>query len=192
MLEHILNSRQRVRILQLLIKGQDWIFSESDIWRELKEPKATIHRQIKSLVESGILISYKKGKSKVYRLNKKNHIVDGLLEPLFKKEDKIMLGVAESFCKKIKWAEVCVVFGSASKGTMKPTSDIDIALVADKPANTKLLEDLKAEFLETKGVIFSTHLFKAGDFRKRYKRKDPYILEIANGVVISGDLEKII
>lgn len=190
MLEHILFSRQRVKILRLLIQRQGWIFSESDISRELREPKATIHRHIKTLEGSNLVTSYRKGRARVYQLNKKNYIIKELLAPLFMKEYKIVIGLAESFCKKIKGADLCIVFGSASRSGMKPTSDVDIAIVSKILPDQKAIERLKSEFLEKEGVIFSVHLFKTGDFRKRYSKMDPYIIEIANGTVVLGDLDK--
>ena len=168
MLNHILNSGQKVNILRLLITRQDWIFSESEISRELKAPKATIHRQIKQLVGSNILKGFKKGNTIVYKINKDSLVVQELLEPLFKKEYVVFIEKAKQFCKKLKGVKVGIVFGSAAKKDMKPTSDIDIAIISDNTKSIRNLEQLKADYLEKYSIIFSTHIFSTKVFKERY------------------------
>lgn len=193
MIDEILNSKVKVRVLNLLVSRPEWIFSETEMARELNIPKATLHRNAKNLSDSGVLLRYKKGRTVIYRLDKSNYIVQKLIIPLFRKEAAIPIEIAKEFCRELKPViKVGVVFGSASEGRMKPRSDIDIAIISDKMNELeKKAAVLKKKYLQNKGVIISTHLFRTKNFKARYK-KDPYIRGITHGKVICGDLKKVI
>lgn len=192
MLEHILNSKPKARILKFLFDRPDWIFIESEIAKELLIPKATAHRTLKALLEQNVVREIKKkGKVSIYQLNKKNYIVKDLFEPLFDREKTIIIEKSKQFCRKIKKLKVGIVFGSASRGEMTPTSDIDLALVAEK-IDKEEVEKVQSEFLDKEGIIFSVHFFDKRDFKKRYKLKDPHIIDIANGKVVFGNIDEVI
>lgn len=192
MLKEILGSETRIDILRLLINKSNWIFSLQEISTELKKPKVTIWRNINSLIENNILREFKKGRSTVYQLNQNNYIVKELLWPLFLNEAKLPIELAKRFCKNIQGKiKIAIVFGSASRGEMKPTSDIDLALVTDNRIKG-LVDKSKLAFLDKYGIIFSTHILTPKEFEHRYSDKDPFVLEIANGKVIIGNLEEVI
>ncbi len=195
MLEEILNSKPKVKILKLLVNKSDWLFSESEISRELKIPKTTTHRALKTLRDQNILREFKKaGKIVIYQLNKDNYIIRDLIEPFLKKDSEIIIKKSKEFCQKIdKLIKVAILFGSSSKGEMKPISDVDMALITEKPRELKELTDkIKTEFLENDSIIFSTHIFTKKEFKERYEKKDPLVVDIVNGYVVFGDIEKVI
>ena len=195
MLEEILNSKPKVKILKLLVNKSDWLFSESEISRELKIPKTTTHRALKTLREQNILREFKKaGRVVIYQLNKDNYLIRELIEPFLKKDSEIIIKKSREFCQKInKLIKVAILFGSSSRGEMKPISDVDIALVTEKPKELQeLVNKIKTEFLENDSIIFSTHIFTKKEFKQRYKNKDPLVVDIVNGYVIFGDIEEVI
>lgn len=196
MLEYIFDSRSKVLILRLLVARQEWIFSLSEVSRELGIPKSTISRNMKPLAGYGIIREFKKGTTTVFQLNLGNYIVGQLIIPLFAKEMAYPVKKAHEFCSALKeHALIAIIFGSAAEGTMTPTSDIDIALIShNKSAKIveKVAEELKSKYLEEEGLIFSVHTFGPSDFKKRYAKKDPLIVNIVNGKAIFGDIEKMI
>ncbi len=194
MLEYILDSRSKVLILRLLVKRQDWIFSLSEISRELKVPKNTVSRSMKPLVEFNILREFKKGKTTVFQLNRGNYIVAQLIVPLFIKESDYPVKKASEFCSALrKHASIAIIFGSAAEGMMTPTSDIDIALISENSKTIEgMAEALKSKYFKEAGLIFSVYVFGSKDFKKRYAKKDPLILSIVNGKLIFGDIDKVI
>lgn len=212
MIEYILNSEEKGRILKFLFARHDWIFSQSEIARELKIPKTTAQRALKALAEQNIIREIKKkGKINIYQLNKKNYIVRDLLEPLFEKEEKIIMEKSKQFCQKLKNAmknknfqnviKAVILFGSAAHGEMKPISDVDLAIITKdnlKPAQRmfllKAVEKTRAEFLEKDSIIFSAQYFSKSEFDRRSEwdsedvddngeiiSKDPYIRSIYDG-----------
>lgn len=201
MLEYVLDSRPKVLILRLLAERRDWIFSLSEISRELKVPKNTISRSIKPLVEYNILREFKKGKSTVFQLNKNNYIVEQIIVPLFNVESQYPFKKASEFCyllitKRLfkRFFSVVILFGSASEGKMTPTSDIDIALIMkEEPRSLKKdIEALKSKYFKEEGLIFSVNIFNPEEFKMRYAKKDPLIMNIANGKIIYGDIDEVI
>lgn len=194
MLEHILDSRQKVQVLRLLATRKDWIFSLSELSRELKIPKNTLSRNIKPLVEYSIIREFKKGKATVFQLNINNYIVNRLLSPLFDKENSYPVKKAEEFCKALnKTITTGIVFGSASRGNMTPSSDIDIALITKSPESaSKIAEQLQSKYLKVEGILFSVHIYRLSDFKKQYAKKNPHIIDITNGTVVFGNIEDVI
>lgn len=224
MIEYILNSENNVKILRFLFDRTDWIFSQSEIARELKIPKTTAQRALKALSEQNILREIKKkGKINIYQLNKKNYIVKDLLEPLFEKEEKIIMEKSKQFCQKLKNAmksknfqnlvKAVILFGSAARDEMKPTSDVDLAIITKdnlKPAQRmsliKAVEKTRAEFLEKDSIIFSAQYFSKSEFDRRSEwdsadvddtgqiiNKDPYIRSIYDGgIFIFGDIDEVL
>jgi len=194
MIEEILNSKPKVKILQILANRSEWIFSESEIAREIKMPKATVHRALKNLRDQNIITEFNKaGRIILYRLNTSNYIIRELLEPLLKKDFSIIEEKAMDFARKIKTPATVIIFGSAVRNELKPTSDIDLAVVTgNKKSVEKETNELKIKYLEKEGIIFSTHIFDKKEFKKRYNKKDPLIRDIANGKVILGNIDDII
>ncbi len=194
MLEYILNSKQKILILRLLITRPDWIFSASEISRELDIPKNTVGRNIKPLVEYNLIQEFKKGNATALRINHRNYIVKKILTPMYLTEQKYPLKAASEFCKPLKGKITAgMVFGSAAKKRMTPLSDIDLALISKDPKNIEAItEQLKSNYLKEQGLIFSLHIYQEKDFRKRYAKKDPLITDIANSIIVYGDIEKVI
>jgi predicted nucleotidyltransferase len=195
MLEYVLNSFQKVKILKLLVNRPEWIFSESEIARELSIPKATVHRALKALRDQNILIEFKKtGRNVVFQLNKSNYLVKKIIEPMLKKDCEIVKEKSKEFCEKLKdLVDVAIIFGSAIRGEMTPTSDVDLALISKKPKELeKLATKLKLEYLKNESLIFTTHIFTKEEFRKKYMEKNPLVLDMINGEVIKGDLDEVI
>jgi predicted nucleotidyltransferase/biotin operon repressor len=194
MIEEILNSKPKVKILQLLTNRNEWIFSESEIARELQMPKATVYRAVKNLKDQNIITEFKKaGRVVLYRLNKSNYVVRELIEPILKKDYEIVTEKAKDFSRKIKTPVVVSIFGSAQRNDLKPTSDVDLGIITDnKKMVEKEVNEFKTKYLEKDGIIFSTHIFDKKEFKKRYHKKDPLIRDIANGKIISGNIDEVI
>jgi len=195
MLEYVLNSFQKVRILKLLVNRPEWVFTESEIAKELSIPKATIHRALKALRDQNILTEFKKtGRNVVFQLNKSNYLVKELIDPMLRKDCEIIKEKSKEFCEKLKdLVDVAIIFGSAKSGGMTPTSDVDLALISEKPKELeKLVTKVKFEYLNNDSLIFTTHIFTKEEFRKKYREKNPLVLDIINGDVIKGDLDEVI
>lgn len=193
MLEYLFASRQAVMILRLLAM-RSWIFSLSEISRELKIPKNTVRRAIRPLIDYNIVREFRKGKGTVFQLNDKNYIVIRMILPLFRNESEYPVSKALELCKTLKGAITAgMVFGSAAKGAMTPTSDIDVALVSHKPrVAERLAEQLRAKYFKEEGLLFSIRIYSPVEFKELYAKKDPLVADIAGGIPVFGNMEEVI
>ncbi len=212
MIEYILSSEEKGRILKFLFARHDWIFSQSEIARELKIPKTTTQRALKMLAEQNIIREIKKkGKINIYQLNKKNYIVRDLLEPLFEKEETIIMEKSKQFCQKLKNAmksknfqdliKTVILFGSGARDEMRPTSDVDLLILTKDKINPsqkmsliKAVEKAKAGFLKEDSIIFSVQYFAKKEFVRRSEDfRDPYMKTIFDRFAcVFGDIDEVL
>ncbi len=189
-----MDSKAKVRILKHLLMKPDWIFSESEIARDLQIPKTTAFRKLKSLADTNILLQFKKGRATVYRVNNNNYIVKELLIPLMKAETDVIAERIKKFCRQLN-PKVGILFGSVARNEMTPNSDIDIAIIVsprDMSRIEKRASEIKNKIFENEGILISTLVFEAAEFKKRYRNNDMLIKEIAAGKVIWGNLDEVL
>jgi len=143
-LSFVLASENRKEIAKALFEYPKRQWSCTAMEEAANLPHATVFRALKGLVHFGIL--------KQAKINKKDLIYE-LAESSLAAElkraisiDKIAArSIAMEFASKIKHkAESVVLYGSSAKGSLKPESDIDILIIADK-ANRKGIQDAAAD-----------------------------------------------
>ena len=89
-----------------------------------------------------------------------------------------------SSLSRIKGMEI-ILFGSYSKMTYGPRSDIDLALLHSRTIDKKAIQKTTQWLEKTYGVNIETHYFDKEEFYKN--KKDPLVKEILkNGVKLSG------
>ena len=143
-LSFVLASENRKEIAKALFEYPKRQWSCTAMEEAANLPHATVFRALKGLVHFGIL--------KQAKINKKDLIYELAESPLaaeLKRAisiDKIAArSIAMEFASKIKHkAESVVLYGSSAKGSLKPESDIDILIIADK-ANRKGIQDAAAD-----------------------------------------------
>ena len=89
LLEGILGSRNKIKLLRLLAKSDEWQFNLASIASEIKTDKGAISRLIRELEKGGILEVKRKGKLLMFKLNKSNRIISQIIIPMFEKEEKL-------------------------------------------------------------------------------------------------------
>src|SRR3989338_1654455 len=194
MIEKILNSEIKIRVLKLLVDRPEWLFTEAEISRELSIPKSSVHRAIKSFVDQNVVNEYKKtSRNIILQLNRKHFMIKEVIEALLKKDSEILFEKSKEFCEKIKKDIIVVVVFGSVLDKQKPTSDIDLAIIVEKPEKLEnIVSKLKVEYIKEEYIIFSTHIFEKNEFKRKYKEKNPLVVDIVNGRVIFGDIDGVI
>ena len=139
-LSFALASENRKEIAKALFEYPKRQWSCTAMEETIKLPHATVFRALKGLTYFGIL--------KQVKINKKDIIYELAESPLaaeLKRAiniDKIAArSIAMEFVNKIKrQVESAVLYGSSAKGSLKPESDIDILVVADKAYRKDILD----------------------------------------------------
>ncbi|MBI2541364.1 nucleotidyltransferase domain-containing protein [Candidatus Woesearchaeota archaeon] len=131
-LSFVMASENRKGIAKALFEYPRRQWSCTAVEEATKLPHATVFRALKGLAHFGIL--------KQVKINKKDIIYELASSVLAAELERAMnidkiaaRGIAMEFINKIKHqAESAVLYGSSAKGSLKPESDVDILVVADK------------------------------------------------------------
>ncbi len=130
-LDEMLGNKTKVRLLRAFFTYPEKGFTESELERIAGIPQASVHRNVKSLQDNGLLDRKRIGKANLYSLNKE-HILYLLLYRNFEAERNVLVelkNIIEESVKNLPQIELVVLFGSIVKGMERADSDVDIFIV---------------------------------------------------------------
>ena len=185
-LDEILGNRTKVKLLRGFFTYPEKEFTESELQRIAGIPQASVHRNVKSLLENGLLDRKRIGKANLYSLNKE-HILYPLLSSDFEEERNILVElkkVITGAVKDLSEVEMAVLFGSIAKGIERADSDVDVFIVCkgDKSRLEEKLKDLISVIRNKFGNPFSLMIKRCEEI-KDLKTRSIY-KEIKSGEVI--------
>ena len=185
-LDEVLGNKTKVKLLRGFFTYPEKEFTESELQRIGGIPQASVHRNVKSLLENGLLDRKRIGKANLYSLNKE-HILYPLLSSDFEEERNILVELKEMIAgavKDLSEVEMAVLFGSIAKGIEQADSDVDVFIVCkgDKSRLEEKLKDLISVIRNRFGNPFSL-MIKRCEELKELKTRSIY-KEIKSGEVI--------
>lgn len=189
LIERILGKKNNIRVLRHLIKHKNWQFNITELAKDIYINKGVLSRLIDDLEKENIIKVNKKGKIKLFSINKENLFIKKIIIPIFEKEDIFYYDILDKFVKKIKKDVISIIgYGSVISKEIKLTSDIDVLVIIDK--KNKILEDkinkLKKEFLDN-DLLLRVDLINIKELGKLYKTKEPFMKSlIKNHKVLYG------
>ncbi len=143
-LNEVLSNKTKVNLLRAFFTYPEKEFTESELQRIARIPQASAHRNIKSILENGLLDRKRIGKANLYSLNKE-HILYPILKSGFEGERNVLADLKKVTAEAIKHlpeVESAILFGSIVKGTERADSEVDIFIVC-KEDKSQLEEKLK-------------------------------------------------
>src|SRR4030067_433070 len=143
-LDEMLGNKTKVRLLRAFFTYPEKGFTESELERIAGIPQASVHRNVKSLLDNGLLDRKRIGKANLFSLNKE-HVLYPLLNSNFKAERNLLAELKKMISEAVKSVaevEIAVLFGSIIKGMERSDSDIDIFILC-KGETSKLEDKLK-------------------------------------------------
>ena len=174
MLQELITSKARSKILRLFLANPDNKFYVREIVRKLNENYNSIRRELNKLEDIGILESAREANLKYFYVNKKLSIYEELQRIFFKTDG---LGdVIRDRIKEIGDVKTVFIYGSFAKGEETLISDIDLFIVGELDENKLIvtIRDLEKNLSrEINYVIFNSKELKA-----RYKNNDPFIKNV--------------
>ncbi|MDH5707109.1 MAG: nucleotidyltransferase domain-containing protein [Candidatus Aminicenantes bacterium] len=146
----------------------------NELSRKLDLDKRNLVKKLKELEKDGIIKSQIRGNIKLYSINKSY--------PLYEEYKKIILktiGVEDKFRRiltEVEGIKEAYIYGSYAKNKMDIHSDIDLLVIGDHKISLlqKNLNKLQREIDREINSISMDEL----EFKKRIKKKDPFIVEI--------------
>ena len=140
MLETLLGSKLRVKVLGWLFTHPDERYFVRQLSSLLKEDSTNVSRELSRLEKSGVLTSTKEGRQKYYQANKELPVFNELKSLITNADSALSYRFTVS---EVQIAEFChrhhirklSLFGSVLRNDFRPDSDIDV-LVEFEPGHT--------------------------------------------------------
>ena len=185
MLQELIVSRVRVKVLQLFFLSPGKIFHVRDIVRKIDEEINAVRRELAHLEKAGLMSKERRANRLFYMLRKDYPLYYDLLHLLEKTK-----GLGSELIKnktklgKIKYA---MISGRFARSIPRTGNDVDL-LIVGKVVLPELSQIVRKEEVRRETEINYTVMSdEEFDFRK--KRRDPFIFEILKGVriMVIGD-----
>lgn len=190
-LEDIIISRVRVKVLVLFLSHPGVIFHVRDIVRRLDEEINAVRRELAHMEKAGMVSKEQRANRLFYTFRKDYPLYYELME-LVAKASGLGADIIKQKAKlgKIKFVTVS---GRYLRGLAKKSqSDVDL-LVVGNVVLPELSQIIKAEEVRREREINYTVMTEE-EFAFRKSRRDPFVLSIVTGsrVMIVGDEEELV
>jgi predicted nucleotidyltransferase len=120
----------RRQVLGLLLLRPEASLHLREIGRLANVPAGSLHRELRGLAETGLLLREPSGNQVKYRANIEHPIYQQLAE-IFRKTSGLADVVRNALAPVASQVEVAFVFGSVARGKEGPSSDVDVYIVGD-------------------------------------------------------------
>ena len=185
-LNDMLDSKSKVRILRLLFRFPEREFTEREAARMIEMSPNTVNLALNDLRKTNVFIYKRIGRTHSYRCN-----TDSALFPLFKElfgQERQMrdelLGLLKEELKDIG---TCILFGSFARYEEEFDSDLDLLIVTDnKEKVQKNIEHLAEKLLRQYSITLMPMVLSSREFAE--KRQKGFVKEaISEGNIIVGN-----
>ncbi len=182
------------RILALLLLRPEQSFYVREIARLAKVPAGSLHRELKLLAESGLLLREPAGNQVRYRANRDCPIY-AELAGVFRKTEGLADVLREALAPLASEIDLAFIFGSVAQGKESVTSDVDVFVVGS--ASFTDIVKAFAPIHERLGREVNPVVMPRNDFIKKHAERDRFVARIVKEpkLFLSGaanDLGKLI
>ncbi len=170
----VFKSKARKALFRLYFTNPNSSYYLRELERELNIPVSILRKELITLKEIGIFVSYKKGNLVYYSLNKSYPLYEEFKTIVFK-----TIGIQALLKKalsKIKGIEIAFIYGSYAKKQDSPASDIDLFIIGSFSESSLIKKLNELEKKLRREINYS--VYSRIDFQKKKKQKDPFIEEV--------------
>src|SRR3989344_1792836 len=189
LLESILGKKNNSKIIRNLIMHKEWQYNITELSRDININKGVLSRLIEELETENIIEVSRKGKIKLFSINKGNPFIKDIIIPLFEKENNFYQYILKDFINKLKdKTESIILYGSFARGTAKLSSDVDVLVIVNKKNDElkKEIEIFKENFLKN-NMLLRVDTISILELKNLYKKQEPFIRSVVkNHKVLSG------
>jgi len=187
-IDKLFGSRTRVLILSKLVMNANRGLYIRQLSRELGLTFSVVYKELENLKDLGLVTEERKGRLRLFTINKDSVIYDELRRLLLK---TTALGEQlKSSLPELKKAKYALIYGSVARGEELETSDIDLLVIGDI-AEEKLIAGVR-KVEEEIGREINYILWSEREFERRAKKKHHLLTEIADNPIIGlvGDVDE--
>lgn len=187
-IDKLFGSRTRVLILSKLVMNANRSLYIRQLSKEIGLTFSVVYKEIENLKDLGLVTEERKGKLRLFTINKNSVIYDELRKLLLK---TTALGQQlKSSLPELKKAKYALIYGSIARGEELQTSDIDLLVIGDIAEENLMAGIRKVE--EKIGREINYILWSEREFEIRAKAKHHLLTEIADNSIIGlvGDADE--
>jgi predicted nucleotidyltransferase len=175
-------SRTRARVLAVLVTAPDNELHLREIARRAGMDATGIGRELRKLVELGLLSSRIVGRQRMFSLNREYPVFEEIAS-IIRKTVGVMEALREALMPLGPRIKLAYIYGSYARGTMRADSDIDLMVVG----SATLLDVVGAisGISERFGREINPTVFSAKEYRRELNRRKGFIFETHTGVNIA-------
>src|SRR3989344_8164681 len=190
MLDDLIISRVRIKILTLFFLNCEKIYHLREIQRQTSEAMNAVRREMQHLLKKGLMSSEARGNRKYFRLRKDYPLYFDLLGLIYKTQ-----GLGRAFIEnrsRLGKVRFVMFSGRFLRNLPKKTNEVDILLVG-KVVLPEIVQIVKKEE-ERRGVEINYTVMSEDEFAFRKQRKDPFVIGVLSGsrIMIIGDEEEMV
>jgi uncharacterized protein len=186
MLEKILGSKLRTKVLGWLFSHPDKRYFVRQLTKLLEEDSTNVSRELARLEKTGILISTREGKQKYYQANRQSPLfneIHGLVLKTVGAADVLRLALAPV----VERIMVSFIFGSIASGDENVSSDIDVMVIGEisfGEISSLLIESEKQLGREINSVVYPI-----AEFKKKVKEDHHFVNNVLKNkkIFLAGD-----
>ncbi len=189
LLESILGKKNNIKVIRTLILRKDWQYNITELSKDININKGVLSRLVEELEKENVIKVNRKGKIKLFSINKENPFIKDLIIPLFEKENNFYQYILNDFINKLRnETESIILYGSFAKGTANLSSDIDLlAIVTKKDINLKKEIEIFKENSLKNDILLRVDVMSILELKNLYKKQEPFIKSvIKNHKILSG------
>lgn len=195
-LEQVLGNKTAIRVLRTMVRYPAKVFTKRGLARTANVSVSEAALTVRDFEDLGIITVQPVGRSHQLSLNKKNHVLNKIIKPIFKAEEDTLselIKVLKKNLDKKRTVASAALFGSVVQGKEKPESDIDMLVISnDFDAASQIVSDALVEVAEVFHAQLAPITFSQKELQSR-KEGDLIRSIIANHILICGkDLESMI
>lgn len=198
-LDKILGSKTKVNVLSVLVGHPERSIVENELAKEAGTAISEANRQMRDLVDVGLVIMERVGKSKVYQVNQQHFLFEPL-KSVFRGLEEIYREIANKvarFVARKHEVKTVLLFGSLASRKIrsdfvKEPSDVDIVIAVKSNRQTEavrkdVLDFVSSEIFPVYGINVYPIVLSVEDYVSGLA-KDAFIMDVhSRGEVLYGE-----
>ncbi|PKL69208.1 MAG: hypothetical protein CVV30_06420 [Methanomicrobiales archaeon HGW-Methanomicrobiales-1] len=174
MLEALISSKTRVKLLTLFLLNPESEYYIREIVRMTKENYNAVRRELANLEAFGLIAGQKKGNQQYYTVNRDFFLYSDLQKIVLKTEG--IAKIIRDDLTELPGIDCMFIFGSFAQGTAGAKSDIDLFIVGDVDENSLIPRIHTGEQKTNREINYT--LMHRDEFRKRKESGDPFVKNV--------------
>jgi len=169
-------SRVQLRVLALLFGQPERSFQGAELIHLAASGVGAVHREIKRLVSSGLVIEVPLGRRKLYRVNQSSPIFKELYSIILKTVG-LAIPVRDALLSFTESIRTAFIYGSIAMGDDSAWSDVDLLIIGEDLAYPDIMSALQPVEQNINRQI-SVQMITFAEWKEKRSSRNPFILNV--------------